>query len=191
MPKKSSELREKIHAMHEENEYKSILDNRSRARSVTVGTAFGGTIEIIMRNEFSVMYGILQPVEAVELMEQIAAGCGIEVAMRPKQNFTSWRGWSIDSENSNDYVKGSSPYQIESQEFNRKIQALHEDMRLEIELARIQVEKEKEIKKIRGSSSEEPQKLLPDDKKVSSKKPRSPRKKSISKLKETEVNDEQ
>lgn len=187
MPKKSSELREKIHALHEENEYKATLDNRGRCRSITVGTAFGGTIEITLRNEFSTMYALLQPVEAVEFMEQIAAGCGIELAMRPKQNFTSWRGWAFDDESSNSYMKGSAPWQLEGQEFNKKLQAMREDMMLEVEHAKMQAEKEKQIKKLTGSSSKTEKKLLSaatEEEKIP-KKPRTSRKKTTSKVEET------
>jgi hypothetical protein len=35
----------------------------------------------------------MQPTEVVELIEQLAAGIGVEIAMRPKENFASWRGW--------------------------------------------------------------------------------------------------
>lgn len=184
--KQSSELREKIHALHEENEYQGIADNRCRTRSLTVGTAFGGTIEIIMRNEFNYMYALLQPVEAVEIMEQIAAGCGIELAMRPKQNFTSWRGWSIDDENVNDYVKGSAPWNIEGQEYSKKLQAIREEMQLEIERAKIEVEKEKQIKKLRGSYSKENSKLLSSSKEETPKKSRTTRKKTVSKVEKTD-----
>jgi hypothetical protein len=175
--KKSSEMREKIHSIHEENEFKSIMDNRNRSRSITVGTAFGGTIEIVMRNEFHVLYTLLQPVEAVEIMEQIAAGCGIEIAMRPKQNFTSWRGWSIDDNNPDCYMKGSAPWQLEGQEFSKKLQAVREDMQLEIEKARIQVQLEKELKKIKSSTKKNTN-LLPEASEETPKKVRSVRKKS-------------
>lgn len=170
--KKSSETREKIHSMHEENEYKSLLDTRSRARSITVGTAFGGIVEIVMRNEFSTMYSILQPVEAVEIMEQIAAGCGIEIAMRPKQNFTSWREWSMDNDNSNCYMKGSAPWQLEGQEFGKKLQAVREDMQLELEKAKIEFEMKRELKKIQGQikEQEEEQKSLPQAKTTTKRK---------------------
>ena len=40
----------------------------TRARSVTVGTAFGGTTEISMRaNDGSNLWCIMQPVEVIEL----------------------------------------------------------------------------------------------------------------------------
>ena len=69
-----------------------------------------------MRSDAATVWAQLRPVEAIELMEQLAAGCGIEIAMRPKQNFASWRGWEevIDrniSVNQLDW-KGTAPYQL-------------------------------------------------------------------------------
>lgn len=155
--KKSSELREKINKMHEENEYQSLMDQRSRARSLNVGTAFGGIIEVSMRNEFNHMWTVLQPVEAVEFIEQLAAGCGIEIAMRPKQNFTSWRGWEI-GESDNVYMKGSAPWSLEGQDRQRAIesasafaegqfllekQKLEHDRLLAIEMQKVEKERSK------------------------------------------------
>lgn len=91
--KKVSEMREKINELCEENEYLSISQNRNRARSISVGTAFGGVVEINMRSDIASVFAQMQPTEAIELMEQIAAGVGIEIAYRPKNNFASWRGW--------------------------------------------------------------------------------------------------
>ena len=94
MPKeKPSEMRKKIHDLCEENEYHAVKQNRYRARSVTVGTAFGGVVEINLRSDAASVFAQMQPTEAIELIEQLAAGVGIEIAMRPKQNFASWRGW--------------------------------------------------------------------------------------------------
>ena len=88
-----SELREKIELLCAENEYLSMKQNRNRARSITIGTAFGGIVEIGMRSDSASVYAQMQPTEGVELIEQLAAGLGIEIAMRPKQDFASWRGW--------------------------------------------------------------------------------------------------
>ena len=88
-----SELREKIELLCAENEYLSMKQNRNRARSITIGTAFGGIVEIGMRSDSASVYAQIQPTEGVELIEQLAAGLGIEIAMRPKQDFASWRGW--------------------------------------------------------------------------------------------------
>lgn len=86
-------MRKKIHDLYEENEFYSMKQNRNRARSITVGTAFGGIVEVNMRSDAGSVYAQMQPIEAIELIEQIAAGIGVEIAMRPKVNFASWRGW--------------------------------------------------------------------------------------------------
>jgi hypothetical protein len=90
---KPSKLRQKINKLCEENEYLSIKQNRNRARSIAVGTAFGGIPEITLRADIATVYAQMQPTEVIELIEQLAAGVGVEIAMRPKQNFASWRGW--------------------------------------------------------------------------------------------------
>lgn len=91
--KKIEELREQIELECVVNELDSLKDSRHRSRNITVGTCFGGVVNIAMNNEHYHMYAQLQPTEAVEIIEQLAAGVGVEIAMRPKQNFASWRGW--------------------------------------------------------------------------------------------------
>lgn len=88
-----SEMRRKIENLYEENEYLSIKQNQFRARSITVGTAFGGIPEVVIRSDGATVHAQMQPTEVVELIEQLAAGIGVEIAMRPKENFASWRGW--------------------------------------------------------------------------------------------------
>ena len=67
---------------------------KHRAASVTVGTAFGGSVELSMRNnDGTFLYVVLQPVEAVELLHQMAAGLGCHIAIKPRDDFASWRQW--------------------------------------------------------------------------------------------------
>lgn len=91
--KKTSKTRKKILEAYEQNEYANVLQNRNRARSFTVGTAFGGSVEVALRGDHSNLWCILQPVEAIEMIEQLAAAVGVQVAMRPKNDFSTWRGW--------------------------------------------------------------------------------------------------
>jgi hypothetical protein len=71
----------------------------NRARGVCVGTGMGGTVEINMRRQDGVyVYAILQPVEAVELINQMAAGIGCHVMLQPRQDFASWRSWKHSTE---------------------------------------------------------------------------------------------
>lgn len=91
--KKIQELRDQIELECVANELDSLKDNRYRSRNLTVGTCFGGVVNVAMVNEHHHMYAQLQPTEAIEIIEQLAAGVGVEIAMRPKKNFASWRGW--------------------------------------------------------------------------------------------------
>lgn len=91
--KEPSELRKSIQESYEQNELDSIKDSRNRARSITVGTAFGGVCEVSLRSNANYLYAQLQPTEVVELIEQLASGIGLDVALRPKVNFASYRGW--------------------------------------------------------------------------------------------------
>ena len=115
---KESEIRKKINQFYEENELANLESNRNRARSFTVGTAFGGIIEVSMRGDFHNLWCILQPVEAVEFIEQLAAAAGLQVALRPKQDFASWRGWNVDTENK--YWVGSAHWQLGNDDPARK-----------------------------------------------------------------------
>ena len=66
----------------------------TRARSVMVGTAFGGSTEISMRlNNGVSVWAILQPVETIELIHQLAANVGCHINVQPREDFSSWRGW--------------------------------------------------------------------------------------------------
>jgi hypothetical protein len=68
----------------------------NRARSVTVGTSFGGTTELMMRgNGGNVLWCTMQPVEVVELIHQLAANIGCHMALQPRNDFSSWREWRI------------------------------------------------------------------------------------------------
>ena len=169
MPKeKPSEMRQKIHDLCEENEYYSMKQNRYRARSITVGTAFGGVVEINMRSDAATVHAQMQPTEAIELIEQLAAGVGIEIAMRPKQNFASWRGWEEVIGNnvpmSKIAWKGAAAWQLGSDVIEPK-----------------QLEAENEEKKL-----EEPEKVVVKELKQSEEKPvRKPRR-TRKRVKETE-----
>ena len=118
--------REKINRLCEENEFLSIKQNQNRARSITVGTAFGGVVEINMRSDIASVYAQMQPTEAIELIEQLAAGVGVEVAMRPKVNFASWRGWEevIDQRVGWDKIawKGAAAWQLNGTQLEENIQ---------------------------------------------------------------------
>ncbi len=148
---KVSKMRQKIHELCEEGEYLSIAQNKNRARSITVGTAFGGVVEINMRSDVASVYAQMQPTESIELIEQLAAGCGVEIAMRPKQNFASWRGWEevlghkINIEDVS--WKGAAAWQISSESRKKMIESAKEE-------EQSQLEKPKNKKKLKSSEDE-------------------------------------
>lgn len=114
MPQKKerlSKVRQQIQNEYEKNELATILANQTRARSITIGQATGGVIEIGMRGEHAQLWYLVNPVEAVEIIEQLAAAAGLEIAKRPKQDFTSWRSWDLDQPESTHW-KGTAPWQM-------------------------------------------------------------------------------
>jgi hypothetical protein len=119
--RKVSKTRQKIQEVYEQNELASLEQNRSRARSFSIGAASGGIIEVSMRGDFSNLWYLLQPVEAVEMINQLAAAAGIEVAMRPRQDFASWRSWDTSLPPSVHWM-GSAPWQL-SDEAREQLEA--------------------------------------------------------------------
>lgn len=90
---------EKIKALAELQNEQDVLNfksNLSRARSVVVGTAFGGLTEVSMRGDGGRnLWCILQPVEVIELIHQLAANAGCHIALKPRDDFSSWREWRV------------------------------------------------------------------------------------------------
>lgn len=114
----SKELEKRMRELEE----RMAMDNRegdlSRARSVTVGTAFGGTSEIMMRGNNGYMWCVLQPVEVVELINQLAANVGLDIDIRPRQDFATWRNWRVLPEE-RQRLNGHPPFVNDMAPFNR------------------------------------------------------------------------
>lgn len=116
-----------------ENELRlqGLAENTSRARSITVGTAFGGVTEIMMRkNDGGVIWCVLQPVEVVELIHQLSANIGCHISIKPRSDFSSWRGWNTDR-NEEGELGHSSFYNttgmmIRKPEESKKLKIAHE-----------------------------------------------------------------
>ena len=93
------EQRQKLIDFHRKMEINSLTEAANRARAVTVGTCFGGTVEISMRRvDGSNTFAILQPVEVIELIHQLAAGVGCHIHIQPRKDFASWRDWKYTEE---------------------------------------------------------------------------------------------
>jgi len=109
--KKISKTRQEIHRQYEENELANLKQNQTRARSLSVGTAGGGVIELNMRGDFTNLWYQIQPTEAIEIIGQLAAAAGIEIAMRPRQDFAAWRSWDPTLPESVQWM-GAAPWQL-------------------------------------------------------------------------------
>lgn len=105
---KKSDIDKAVKQIHSKQHLQIVEDGLNRARSITVGTAFGGTIEMCMRIDGRTVWAILQPVEALELAHQIAAAAGCHIAMRPREDFGSWREWKAESSMSPQFPAWSS-----------------------------------------------------------------------------------
>jgi hypothetical protein len=103
------EVYEKERRRQLEVEYENRLSNRNRARSVTVGTAFGGTTELGMRMDGGKnVWCIMQPVEVIELIYQLAANVGCGANLMPRKDFASWRDWRV-SDAEKKHLNGHAP----------------------------------------------------------------------------------
>jgi hypothetical protein len=93
------ERKAKLDAILLQQEIASFSADLNRARSVTVGTAFGGTTEVSMRApNGSNIWCVMQPVEVVELIHQLAANVGCHINLQPRKDFSSWRDWRLSEE---------------------------------------------------------------------------------------------
>jgi hypothetical protein len=96
---KKSEAQKKLQELRNAQEVDNLASNLSRARSVTVGTCFGGTTEIMMRGEGGKhLWCVMQPVEVTELIHQLAANIGCHIQVQPRKDFASWRDWKYSEE---------------------------------------------------------------------------------------------
>jgi hypothetical protein len=106
--KLQKELQHKLQKQNLEND---IAANQNRAKSVTVGTAFGGAVELMMRkHDGNVVWAILQPVEVIELLHQLAAGVGCHLHVQPREDFASWRGWKTETPEEIRHLNGHPPF---------------------------------------------------------------------------------
>jgi hypothetical protein len=93
----------------DQQDIQNFKENLNRARSITVGTAFGGVTEVSMRGPGGAyLFCPLQPVEIIELIHQLAANVGCHLNLQPRQDFSSWRDWKYTEQELLHY-KGEQP----------------------------------------------------------------------------------
>jgi len=109
MESSMTKIKDTIAELQKEEMLNHLKENQSRARSITVGTAFGGATEITMRgNSGNFLYCIMQPVEVIELINQLAANVGCHIHLQPRKDFASWRDWKYTEEELTHY-RGVQP----------------------------------------------------------------------------------
>ena len=86
-------LKDKIELKKLEYEIGEMHAVQTRGRSISVGAGCGGIIELSIRTDETTVWMQLQPIEAVELINTLAAQCGLDVATRPKDDYATWRSW--------------------------------------------------------------------------------------------------
>lgn len=107
---KKSEALKKLQALQNSQDVDNFASNLNRARSITVGTAFGGTTEIMMRSDGGRhIWCVMQPVEVVELIHQLSANVGCNAQLTPRKDFASWRDWRV-SEAEKKHLNGHAPF---------------------------------------------------------------------------------
>ena len=107
---KHADAKKRLEEIQMLNEIQDRESSLLRARSVTVGTAFGGTTELSMRgNNGSSLWCIMQPVEVIELIHQLAANVGCHISLQPREDFSSWRNWKYTEAELLHYNNDSRP----------------------------------------------------------------------------------
>lgn len=101
---------EKMRRIEMEMVVESREGDRNRARSITVGTSFGGTTEVMMRSDGGRhVWCVMQPVEVIELIHQLAANVGCNADLKPRKDFSSWRDWRV-SDAEKKHLQGHAPF---------------------------------------------------------------------------------
>lgn len=111
MPKTKREHEADFKTLDQKMGLESRKGDFNRARSIMVGTAFGGTTEIGMRcNDGRLIWSLMQPVEVIELIHQLAANVGCHIQLAPRRDFSSWREWREPSEEEKLRMQGHAPW---------------------------------------------------------------------------------
>lgn len=106
----TEKIKKRLLKIQEEQELANRVGELNRARSVTVGTAFGGTTEISMRaTDGTHIWCLMQPVEVIELIHQLSANVGCHIQLKARDDFSSWREWRV-SEAEKKHLNGHAPF---------------------------------------------------------------------------------
>ena len=96
---RANELKKQIQELQNQQTLETMQSNLTRARSITVGTAFGGMTEISLRGDGDKrLWVLLTAAETLELIHQLAGNIGCLIHIKPRNDFGSWRQWKETEE---------------------------------------------------------------------------------------------
>lgn len=81
--------------------YMSLCSSKeriNRARSFTIGSAFGNITEIMMRGDDKYLWVTFNQNEIVEIIHQLASNIGCNLILQPRNDFASSNRWENDKE---------------------------------------------------------------------------------------------
>lgn len=105
------EIAEKRALIQAERDLKMDAHNDNRAQSITIGSSGGGTTEISMRGVYGQhLWNVYQPVEVIEIINQMAANIGCHIHIQPREDFASWRVWKEPTDEEKKHLAGHAPF---------------------------------------------------------------------------------
>lgn len=107
----SKEIQNKIDKLLRLRQLESMEADKNRAQTVSVGRAGSGETEISLRGvDGTYLFAILHPAEVVELIHQMAASNGLHIALKPRDDFASWREWKEVTDEDRQHLNGWAPF---------------------------------------------------------------------------------
>jgi len=114
------ELDKEIRRKTKERQLKAMDQENHRAQTITIGHTGGGMTEISMRGVLGgYLWNVYQPVEIVELINELAANIGCHIHIQPRNDFASWRQWREQTDEERLHYNGHPPFQDASGIYGR------------------------------------------------------------------------
>lgn len=140
------EIEKEIERKSKLRHLRAMSQEEHRAQSITVGTVGGGTTEITLRGaDGSHLWIAQQPVEVVELINQLSANIGCHIHIQPRNDFSSWRQWRELSDGERLHLNGFPPFADDLAIANDVGRGITQAARLRIEAAKQAEEKENAV----------------------------------------------
>ena len=140
------EIEKEIERKSKLRHLRAMSQEEYRAQSITVGTVGGGTTEITLRGaDGSHLWIAQQPVEVVELINQLSANIGCHIHIQPRNDFSSWRQWRELSDEDRLRLNGFPPFSNDLAIANSIGRSITQESKLKLEAARKVEEKENAV----------------------------------------------